>query len=83
MNTMTLTVNEIQDLAMFAGIALDQSRRADYEDGGASITIGPCPPKGVHDEDASKTRHYRAIAWFEEYPEEGCHGLGPETQEGP
>lgn len=80
MKNITLTVREIQDLAMFAGIKIDCSQPSEHDDDEATITIGPCPAKGIHDEDASKARHYKAIAWFEEYPEEGCHGLGPEIE---
>jgi hypothetical protein len=81
MKSITLTVKEIQDLAMFAGIVLDESRRVDEEDGDTPITVGPCPLNGLRDGDGEEvTRHYRHIAWFEEYPEEGCHGLGEEAE---
>lgn len=82
MSTITLTIKEIQDLAMFAGIAIDESKPVDADQAEATITIGPCPEVGLRDGDAGHElrRHYRMVAFFEEYPEEGCHGLGPEIE---
>ena len=71
---MTLTINEIYDLAFVAGLSIAERP----EDGEMTITIGTCPEAGLHCETSGKTRKYRMIAWFEEYPEEGSMGLGPE-----
>ena len=74
----TLTINEIYDLAFVAGLPLDQLTRPKGDDGEMTISVGPCPEMGLHCETSGKTRKYRMIAWFEEYPEEGSMGLGPE-----
>ncbi len=76
----TLTVQEIYDLAAFAGIGLDESRKPDDDSWETPICIGSCPGLGVRDEDDEIGKRYRFIAWLEEYPEEGVMGLGPEIE---
>jgi hypothetical protein len=78
MKNLTLTVNEIADLARFAGIALDETRLPDADEGETEISVGPCPKGGLYEEEDGPRTHYRLIAWLEEYPEEGSMGLGPE-----
>ena len=73
----TLTVNEIYDLARFAGLPLDESQKPDEDEGETTYSVGRCPEKGLLDDDGSMKR-YRLIAWLEEYPEEGYLGLGDE-----
>ncbi len=75
----TLTVQEICDLARFAGISLDESRMPDEDSMETPICIGGCPEQGVREEGEEIGKHYRFIAWLEEYPEEGVMGLGPES----
>jgi len=74
----TLTVNEIYDLARFAGFPLDENVKPDEDEGESTITIGDCPDKGLSDEGDQVCRKYRHAAWSEEYPEEGMVGLGDE-----
>jgi hypothetical protein len=74
----TLNVNEILDLAIFAGIPIVESYKPTEDEGEETITIGECPEKGLFDEEAQFNRQYRFMAWLEEYPEEGSYGLGPE-----
>lgn len=77
---MTLTVQEIIDLARFAGIALDESRLPDADDMETPIAVEKCPPEGLIDDDGSRL-HYRMCASLDEYPEEGRMGLGPQIKE--
>jgi hypothetical protein len=79
MKTLTLTVDEIADLARFAGLVLDETRcTGPAEEGEIEISVGPCPEGGLYEEAGGERKHYRVIAWFDEYPEEGSEGLGPE-----
>ena len=74
----TLTLSEIHDLAIFAGFPLDEDSKPDADEGETTISIGECPDKGLFDEGAQVCRKYKHMAWLEEYPEEGCFGLGEE-----
>ena len=74
----TLTVNEIYELACFAGLPLDETDRPAEHEGETTISIGECPEVGLFDEAAGHNRRYRLAGWFEEYPEDGLYGLGPE-----
>lgn len=79
--TLVLSVEEIIDLARFAGIELDESKLPDEEERETPICIGTCPVSGLCDEGDGVVRHYRMVAWYEEYPEEGSFGLGREIGE--
>lgn len=68
--SLTLTINEIRDLAMLAGFEVKNYT----EDGDYEITIETCPEKGVDDD--GKIIQSRYIAYFEDYPEEGVLPLG-------
>ena len=84
MTKLTLTANEIADLARFAGLVLDEKRCVGpAEEGETEITVGPCPEDGLYEEKDGPRKHYRLIAWFDEYPEEGSEGLGPEISPQP
>ena len=76
--SITLTVAEIRDLALFCGFRVDdngeEKRGSDELD--TEIVIEACE-KGIQDDDG-KVLHYSHIAWFSEYPDEGVMGLGPE-----
>lgn len=84
--TMILTVREIKDLAEFSGLTLDKSSTTtDLDDIDAEIAIADCPPAGLKpddDEEGAVVTHYRKIAYFTEYPEEGAMGLGEEIKPG-
>ena len=71
---MTLTVEEIGDLAKSAGFKIDDEQLGD-SDRDTEYVIEPCPKDGVDNEDGTRS-HYRFIAYLDEYPEEGCFGLG-------
>lgn len=72
---MNLTIAEIKHLAEFAGLTVDASGMEDEMD--SEITVAPCPEEGIKDEDGITTRKYTGhIAYFAEYPEEGCIPLG-------
>lgn len=71
---MALSILEIKDLAEFAGLEVKPpSSRDDME---AEITITECPKEGIEDEGTQ--RHFKHIAYFSEYPEEGAWPLGSE-----
>ena len=74
---LTLTVAEIKDLAEYAGFTLDQTRMPDADEMETEISIMDCPQDGVKDDDGKAT-HYAHVAYFAEYPEEGCYPLGAE-----
>lgn len=74
---LTLTVAEIKDLAEFAGLVLDKSVSYDADELETEIVVMECPKEGVRDDDGKPT-HYAHIAYFAEYPEEGCCPLGAE-----
>ena len=78
----TLTVAEIKDLAECAGFVFNQHFMPDADDMETEITINTCPASGVLDDD-NKPTHYAHIAYFSEYPEEGCYPLGSETEKAP
>jgi hypothetical protein len=73
--SITLKVSEIRSLAMFAGLVLDKRVEFIPEEDEAEITIADCPTEGVKD-DEGKVEHFEHIAYFSEYPEEGCAPLG-------
>lgn len=79
MKGIDLSIQEIKNLAQFAGFVIDESA-LDEEDLDTEITIVPCPPDGLDDDGVR--RKYRMIAFYSEYPEEGSYGLGAEIKEG-
>lgn len=80
--SVTLRVAQIADLARFAGLFLAQSPQPAPDELEAEITVYACPDKGVlldgEDTDPGMVAHYKHIAYYSEYPDEGCIGLGPE-----
>lgn len=70
---MTLTIDEIKDLAQFCG--LEVNGEITEEDAEVEITVTDCPKGGVKDDDDSII-HCRHIAYYEEYPDEGVMPLG-------
>lgn len=69
--SISLTVEEIYDLAMFAGLMPNVfPSEADCE-----ITIEKCPENGVLDDDGESQLFSKYIAYYTEYPEEGCFPL--------
>lgn len=74
--SITLTIREIIDLAEFAGLRL-QGQAEDLDELEHEITVEQCPARGVDDQGVAK--HYKHIAYFDEYPEEGVFGLGQES----
>lgn len=73
---MTLTSEEIRDLAQFCGMVLSEPTAQEKEDERETeIVIAPWPTKGVMG-DNGKLPPHKHIAYFDEYPEEGCVPLG-------
>lgn len=72
----TLTINEILDLAEFAGLSIKKESMPDKDDLNSEISIINCPKDGVLDEDTGRKDYYKYVAYFSEYPEEGCMPLG-------
>lgn len=75
---LTLTIEEIRDLAGMCGLvvkdALDKEKEDERE---TEITITPWPATGIKDENGKPYAHaHKHLAYFEEYPEEGCVPLG-------
>lgn len=73
-DTLRLRVDEIHDLAMFCGFKFTNDPVGDEAE--TEIAVMPCPPEGVKNEDDDSVIHYRLIAYYDEYPEEGVCGLG-------
>ena len=74
-----LTVAEIRQLANFAGLNVaPPDGKWDGDESEQEITVAPCPKGGVFDEDSNKWHHFKRIAYFTEYPEEGVYPLGDE-----
>src|SRR6185436_7506804 len=74
-----LTVQQIIDLADFAGIPLQQNGVSDLDDLETEIVIADCPNGGVLGDDGSQ-EHYSKVAYYYDYPEEGVQPLGPKIQ---
>lgn len=79
---LTMTVAEIRDLARFAGLMIDDTTVPTDDDLETEITVTACPAEGVKNEgepsDPDSVSRYKHVAYFTEYPEEGCMGLGDE-----
>jgi len=75
---MILTIAEIKTLAQFCGLVLTDGSVNDKDQEETEISVVDCPKCGLIDADANKMRQYEHAAYFYEYPEEGCIGLGKE-----
>ena len=77
LGALTLTVEEIRSLAQFAGMVINgEPTDAEKEDERETeIIVTGWPAKGVQDDEGPVPEH-RHIAYFYEYPEEGCVPLG-------
>ena len=75
---LTLTLEEIRDLAQFCGMVVQEpteSEKADERE--TEITIAAWPKKGVwDDEQKCQVPPHKHIAYFDEYHEEGVLPLG-------
>lgn len=71
---MKLTIKEIIRLAEFAGLEVDTVNLSDDETE-SEITIMDGPEGGFFDGE-SLERYAGPVAYFSEYPEEGCCPLG-------
>ena len=81
MKLLTLTMEEIRHLAQFCGMVITKATDKEKEDERETeITIAPWPAKGVKGDDGMLPPH-KHIAYYEEYPEEGCLPLGSPNQE--
>lgn len=72
-----LTVEEIKQLAEFAGLKVEHFMPSDELE--TEIAITNCPTRGIKDPDNDSIMLYKHIAYFEEYPEEGVYPLGKPT----
>ena len=68
----TLTGQEIMDLAEFAGFEV-KNPDPDYLK--YDYAVAECPDEGVENDDG-QMEHYTYIAYLSDYPEEGCYPLG-------
>ena len=75
--TITLTVEQIKNLAEFAGLRVKD--KLTEEDKETEITIIKCPKHGIQDDDGTII-HCKHIAYLEEYPEEGVCPLDQTTK---
>lgn len=80
---LTLTIAEIRDLAAMCGIVMRDATDKEKEDERETeITITPWPACGIKDENGQPyTQAHKHLAYFEEYPEEGCVPLGSPNAE--
>lgn len=69
-----LTVQEIRDLAKFAGIAMDEEQELDADELATEISVTMTPSECKNDD--GKIERYAHLAYLSEYPEEGCYPLG-------
>ncbi len=76
----TLTQEQIKELAEFAGLVILAVPRDDFEND--EFVICECPPEGIRNDgepgDPGSVWFYDYIVYCEDCPEEGCMGLGPE-----
>lgn len=79
---LTLNLAEVRDLALFCGFHVDGNgaETRNEEELETQVSIEHIPA-GLQDDDGT-VRHYAHQVWFEEYPEEGAMGLGPELKIG-
>ena len=71
---LTLNLAEVRDLALFCGFNVGGNE----EELETEVCIEHVP-EGIKDDDGT-VRHYAHQVWFEELPEEGAMGLGPELK---
>lgn len=81
---LTLTMEEIRDLAQFCGMVVqDPTASEKEEERETEITIAAWPKKGVWGDDQKcQVPHHKHIAYFDEYPEEGVLPLGSPNEKG-
>lgn len=78
---LTLTIEEIRHLALLCGLVVAEPSEMDKEDERETeIAIAPWAAKGMQGDDGMLPPH-RYIAYFDEYPEEGCVPLGSPNAE--
>lgn len=79
---LTLTVAEIRDLARFAGLSIDETFGPSDDELETLITVGLCPAEGMRNDgepsDPESVSHYKHMAYYTDYPDEGGIGLGDE-----
>ena len=77
-----LSVAEIRDLALFAGLMIDDTTKPTGDELETQITVASCPAEGICNDgepsDSDSVSHYKHVAYCTEYPEEGYTGLGDE-----
>lgn len=75
---LTLTMEEIRDLAQCCGLVVQEPTASEKEDERETeITIAGWPETGVWDDNQKcQVPPHKHIAYFEEYHEEGCVPLG-------
>lgn len=76
---LTLSVEQIRDLAVFAGLALDETRQPEPDDLETEISIS-LEAVTLSGGDDGESRRYRNVAYMSDYPEEGAYGLGGEIE---
>ncbi len=76
---LTLTVEQIKDLAEFAGLTLNSRFGLSEDELASEITIDTALPDGVVMDNGDKKK-FSHVAWFADYPDEGCCPLGPELK---
>lgn len=79
----TLTMQQIKELAEFTGMVVDASGfDEEYMEG--EYVIAECPESGIKNDgepsDPETFSHYEFVVYCQECPEEGCIGLGPELR---
>lgn len=73
---MKLTAEEIRHLANFCGMVIQEPTTSEKEEeSDTEIVIASWPEKGVKGDDGMLSPR-RYIAYYDEYPEEGCVPLG-------
>jgi hypothetical protein len=78
--TFTLTMEEIRHLAQFCGMVIEEPTAAEkVVERETKIVIAPWPSGGVQRGDEILPPHKR-IAYYDQYPEEGCVPLGAPAQ---
>ncbi len=70
-----LTINQIQELAEFAGLTIS-TRPSSLDDMEAEITVMDSPKGHEVIEDNGSRERYNRIAYYSDYPEEGVMPLG-------
>jgi hypothetical protein len=79
---LTLTIEEIRDLAEMCGLVVKAATAEEKEDERETeIAITPWPAGGIKDENGEPYgQAHKHLAFFEDYPEEGCVPLGSPNQ---